>query len=65
MNARKVARKRRLVDRLEHELEAIIRGSRKTPYQLGLLKNGVSVKDAQNQAIERHRERIAEAERGL
>ena len=65
MNAKKVTRKRRLVERLEHEAKLIAKGSRKTPYQRHLLKTGRSPDEALKMALERHEERLSEAKEGL
>jgi hypothetical protein len=80
MDAKKRARKERLVERLKWERERIATGRRKTEYQKLLLGSKLTIIDERTKereeivtseakalrlALERHDERIAEAERGM
>ena len=65
MNTKKVARKRKLVERLEWELTQIRSDKRKTTYQKTLLQNGKTPEEAKKLATDRHMVRLTEAKEGL
>ena len=65
MNTKKVARKRRLAERLEWELTQIKSGKRKTTYQKTLLSQDTEPEQAKKLASDRHMVRLNEAKEGL